>query len=263
MYAHEQEYYGLKLFYENTNYKIYADFIGNLGNRKYYVYDLRTNQHKQKVNGFASEIELSINFDKSEFSFINLFARGDKQIADPNKLGLNFKRDLGGFYEIVPGSYQGNQFYFNGSNSVLNSGTGLGHSINNTNMQGIRLKYNLSDSEIKYKAALYQIKRVESVIDNDGEFVKDIGLEFDNVFSLIIANHAVLEVDMNFFLPKEAFSLNDHTPPGQITDLFLLLATRFILYFLINLDKKRYNELISRKQWKQNLTLNFIFDGKG
>ena len=72
-----------------------------------------------------------------------------------------------------------------------------------------------------------EVTKIFSVLQTQ----KDIGLEFDNVLSLIISNHAVLEVDMNFFLPKEAFSLNDHTPPGQITDLFVHLATRLYYTF--------------------------------
>ena len=112
----------------------------------------------------AGELEMSYTSGDHRYGFIAMMARGDKEIQDPNKEGLNYLRDLSGYYEIMPGTYKGTQFYFNGGSTELNSGTGLGHSINNTSMLGLRYNYDVPDSETLYLGGIYQLKRMQDEI---------------------------------------------------------------------------------------------------
>ena len=55
----------------------------------------------------------------------------------------------------MPGTYSGTQFYFNGGSPALNSGTGLGHSINNTQLGGFIYHYDVPETRVKYKFGIY------------------------------------------------------------------------------------------------------------
>ena len=84
--------------------------IGSSGKRRHYVYDESGYHHSSKVNGVAGELEMSFISGEHRYGLIAMMARGDEEIHDPNKEGLNYKRDLSGFYEIMPGTYKGTQF---------------------------------------------------------------------------------------------------------------------------------------------------------
>ena len=230
-YAHEQEYLGLRLIYTTPVLEIYGDVVGTIGNRKYYVYDDRHNLDRYKVNGLATEVEINYTFKEHRYTLIGMMARGDEQLADPSSQGLNHKRNLEGYYEIMPGTYSGTQFYFNGASGDLNSGTGLGHSISNTSMFGARYEYDVPESELVYRGGIYQLWRLKDVINLYGNPAKEIGLEWDHMLSFPIAKHAVMEVDANFFKPGLAFSYDIHSPPGQATDLFFQVAGRLFYSF--------------------------------
>ncbi len=230
-YAHEQEYWGLRLVYETPNLKVYGDVVGNSGNRRHYVYDQRHGQTQQRISGLATEIELNYQFKEHRYTLIGMAARGDEEIADPSRSGLNYKRDLQGYYEMFPGTYRGAQFYFNGGSVDMNSGTGLGHSINNTRMGGAKYRYDFPESELVYQGGLYELRRIRKVLDNNGDLVDNIGFEWDNTLIFPIANHAVMEVDLNMFQPGRAFSYDDHTLPGGIGDTIFHMAGRLFYSF--------------------------------
>ena len=230
-YSHEYEYWGLRLVYESPSFEIYGDMIGSTGKRRHYVYDTPGTQTSSKINGIAGELEMSYTSGDHRYGFIAMMARGDKEIQDPNKEGLNYLRDLSGYYEIMPGTYKGTQFYFNGGSTELNSGTGLGHSINNTSMLGLRYNYDVPDSETLYLGGIYQLKRMQDVYNKFGIPTKDIGLELNNTIRFPIAIHAVMDFDINLFSPGTAFSYDDHDVPGSVTDLFFHVAARLFYSF--------------------------------
>ncbi|MEC7541592.1 MAG: hypothetical protein VX759_11460, partial [SAR324 cluster bacterium] len=230
-FSHEYEYWGIRLVYETPTIEIYGDMIGSSGKRRHYVYDESGYHHSSKVNGVAGELEMSFISGEHRYGLIAMMARGDEEIQDPNKEGLNYKRDLSGFYEIMPGTYKGTQFYFNGGSTELNSGTGLGHSINNTSMIGLRYQYDVPDSELLYRGGLYQLKRMKDVYNSFDIPSKDIGMELNNTLSFPIAIHAVMEFDVNLFNPGTAFSFDDHDFPGNATDLFFHAAARLFYSF--------------------------------
>ena len=160
-----------------------------------------------------------------------MMAQGDDQLEDSSRNGVNYKRNLEGYYEIAPGNYRGTQFYFNGGSPELNSGTGLGHSINNTQMNGLRYRYNIPETTSVYRFGLYQLKRLKPVIDALGKKSTMIGNEWDNTFTMQIINHAELDLDFNAFVPSGAFSYDDHTASSGEKHLIFHFAGRLTYSF--------------------------------
>jgi len=160
-----------------------------------------------------------------------MMAQGDDQLEDSSRNGTNYKRNLEGYYEIAPGNYRGTQFYFNGGSPELNSGTGLGHSINNTQMNGLRYRYDIPETTSVYRFGLYQLKRLKPVIDALGKKSTMIGNEWDNTFTMQIINHAELDLDFNAFLPSGAFSYDDHTASSGEKHLIFHFAGRLTYSF--------------------------------
>ena len=229
--ANEQEYFGLRINWETPVWAVYADIISNQGNRNYFLYDDRHNLEKRKISGGAAELQLSWKRDGDEFTFISMMAQGDDQLDDSSNNGVNYKRNLEGYFEIAPGTYRGTQFYFNGGSPELNSGTGLGHSINNTQMNGLRYRYDIPETTAVYRFGLYQLKRLKPVIDALGNKSTMIGNEWDNTFTMQIINHAELDLDINTFLPSGAFSYDDHTASSGEKHLIFHFAGRLTYSF--------------------------------
>ena len=120
-----------------------------------------------------------------------MMAQGDDQLEDSSRNGTNYKRNLEGYFEIVPGAYRGTQFYFNGGSPELNSGTGLGRSINNTQMNGVRYRYDIPETTSVYRFGIYQLKRLKPVINVLGNKATMIGNEWDNTFSINLSAESV------------------------------------------------------------------------
>ena len=229
--AHEQEYFGLRINWETPVWSVYADIISNQGNRNYFLYNDRHNLEQRKISGGVAELQLSWKNPGEEFTFVSMMSQGDEQLDDSSRTGVNYKRSLEGYYEISPGTYRGTQFYFNGGSPELNSGTGLGHSINNTQMNGFRYRYDIPETTAVYRFGLYQLKRGKPVLDTFGTKSSMIGNEWDNTFSLQIINHAKLDLDFNVFVPGNAFSYDDHTAPAGRKDLIFHFAGRLMYSF--------------------------------
>jgi len=229
--AHEQEFFGLRFQWETPVWSIYADIVSNQGNRNYFQYDDRHNLSRMNISGKTAEIELSWKNSGEKYTLMGMIASGDEQISDSNGSGENYLRNLNGFYEISTGTYQGNLFYFNGGSPKINSGTGLGHSINNTQMGGVRVDYDIPETRITYRFGLYELKRVKPVLNAQGGKSSMIGIELDNTFSMLFADHAKIDLDLNAFRPANAFSYDDQTLPTGRKDLIFHVAGRIIYSF--------------------------------
>jgi len=229
--ANEQEYFGLRMQWETPVWSAYADVVSNQGNRDYYRYDDRHNLDKRKIAGGAAEMELSWKKPGEQFTLIGMMAKGDEQLADSSRSGVNYQRSLDGFFEISPGTYRGTQFYFNGGSPDLNSGTGLGHSINNTQLGGFRYRYDIPETTAVYRFGLYELKRIKPVLDTYGSKSSMIGIELDNTFTMLYAGHAKIDLDINAFLPGRAFSYDDQTVPTGNKDMIIHFAGRLTYSF--------------------------------
>ena len=176
-------------------------------------------------------MELSWKKPGEQFTLIGMMAKGDEQLADSSRSGVNYQRSLDGFFEISPGTYRGTQFYFNGGSPDLNSGTGLGHSINNTQLGGFRYRYDIPETTAVYRFGLYELKRIKPVLDTYGSKSSMIGIELDNTFTMLYAGHAKIDLDINAFLPGRAFSYDDQTVPTGKKDMIIHFAGRLTYSF--------------------------------
>ena len=229
--ANEQEYFGLRMQWETPVWSVYADVVSNQGNRDYYRYDDRHNLDKRKISGGAAEMELNWKKPGEQFTLIGMMAKGDEQLADSSRSGVNYQRSLDGFFEISPGTYRGTQFYFNGGSPELDSGTGLGHSINNTQLGGFRYRYDIPETTAVYRLGLYELKRIKPVLDANGSQSSMIGVELDNTFTMLYAGHAKIDLDINAFQPGRAFSYDDQTVPTGNKDMIYHFAGRLTYSF--------------------------------
>jgi len=226
--AHGQEYFGLRLLWETPNLEVYLDLVNNFGNRRYYKYNQRKTLTQHKVAGRAGELELTYRDEIHATTLVYLYASGDKDLGDTQ---ANYARSLDGYFEIMPGSYRGTQFYFNGGSTHLNSGTGLGHSVNNISMIGLRYRYNIPEEDFVYRFGLYQLRRNLAVTDAKGQSTKDIGMEWDNTFSFKLTPHVQAHVDLNLFLAGRAFAYDDHSTPPGLSKMIVHAAGRVLYRF--------------------------------
>jgi len=229
--VHEQEYFGLRMNWESANWSFYADIISNQGNRNYFQYNDRHNLDRMKISGRAAELELSWKRSGEKYTLMGMFAQGDEQLSDDTNSGTNYLRNLDGYFEISPGTYSGTKFYFNGGSPELNSGTGLGHSINNIQLGGIRYYYEIPETRMIYRFGIYNLSHVKPVLNALGKKETNIGIEWDNTFSMLFAEHANIDFDFNLFRPGMAFSYNDHVLPTGSKDLILHFAGRLTYSF--------------------------------
>ena len=217
--------------WETPVWGVYADIISNQGNRNYFQYDDRHNMDKRKISGGTAELEISWKKPGEEYMLVGMMAQGDEQLDDSSRNGTNYLRGLESFYEISPGTYRGTKFYFNGGSPDLNSGTGLGHSINNTQMGGFRYRYDIPETTAVYRFGLYELKRIKPVLDSNGTKSSMIGIEWDNTFTLKMAGHANVDLDFNAFQPARAFSYDDQTVPTGRKDMIFHFAGRLTYSF--------------------------------
>lgn len=230
--AHEQEYWGLRFVWETKRWFFYADAVANQGNRRYHLKpdedglvhnanlgDKNFKQTKESIAGVAGEIELSFRLPEHTFTLMGLYSRGDRQKEDTAREGKNYLRILEGYYEIAPGSYQGTRFYFNGKSNDWRSGTGLGHSINNTVLGGFRYRISPQTMPFFYEIGLYELQRDRSILNENGVREKYIGTELNNMFSTKVDKYLTLDLELNAFLPGGAFSFDDHSRPFDNPEL--------------------------------------------
>ena len=130
----------------------------------------------------------------------------DEQLEDGgaiNNTGQNYQRSIRAFHEIVPGTYRGTNFYFNGGSPDWKSGTGLGHTIANTQMLGARYRFTVEASETFYEAGLYYLDHVNPVMATSGATATHIGIEWDNTFSWKLRDFVTWDLELNFFRQGE------------------------------------------------------------
>ena len=99
--TNEQEYFGLRMQWETPVWSAYADVVSNQGNRDYYRYDDRHNLDKRKISGGAAEMELNWKKPGEQFTLIGMMAKGDEQLADSSRSGVNYQRSLDGFSKYL------------------------------------------------------------------------------------------------------------------------------------------------------------------
>lgn len=231
--AVEQEYYGLRFTWNTRNWRWYSDVVGNQGRRQYYeLADDNTpgeRLNSKPVAGVVTEHEFSYLWDLHRVTGLFLYATGDQQREDSAQAGnsgSNYDRVLRTYYEIVPGSYRGTNFYFNGGGLDWRSGTGLGRGVGNTQLVGLRYRYTTELQSAFYEVGFYELNRPNAVLDKDGTPVSYLGLEWDNTFSWQVEDFLTWQFELNLFRRGPAFSYDDHLPPTRDSGAITHFATR-------------------------------------
>lgn len=245
-----QEYFGLRIMWDWGKWSIYSDLTANQGKRYYHLQPGSTsngripdfgdnsdqfksnNRAKKTIAGLAFEAELKYIYSVQHlFRLRGLLTGGDKEKLDSYQKGNNFLRSLKGYFEIIPGNYKGNNFYFNSGANVYGGRTGLGHSVNNTKMLGFIYKYSSDESPFFYKLGLFKLDKTMPVYNESKKEVTNIGVEVDNTLSWKIDKYVNLEFELNLFQEGEAFTLEDNQTPTKEKNLIVHGAAHLFYFF--------------------------------
>ena len=226
--AIEQDYFGILVNWQLSPLNLRFDLTGNQGKRRYHSVANST-ESRHSIAGVVSELELSYQLDNQQFGFRGLMASGDEEQC--TNCEDNFLRTLHGYHEIVPGTYQGTNFYFNGAGLGLTSGTGLGHSVSNTTMFGGWYHLNLEENSLMYRGGLFQLTRTKPMLNVKNEKVRNIGTEWDNTLYWKWNKNLHTELELNFFMAGDAFNYNDNQRPLESNETVVHLVARIFYSF--------------------------------
>ncbi len=240
------DYFGFRLIWESGGFFWNFDFTSAQGDRELHRFrPFGTSQSvdtlnfggapqivfNQSVSGVAWESEIGFRGPDWKFGLRMLRADGDPGLDPADKAGLT--KGLGGFFEVTPGSYRGTRLYFNGSDNDVESGSGLGHSVNNIHLIGIFYDFSdPQDKEMDYSLGIYKLELIKSILDLNGDRQSNIGIEIDNLLSFYIHKAIKLQLEINIMNTQGAFTLDDHVrPSGRNASLFTQGIVRFVYSF--------------------------------
>ncbi|MCH9045709.1 MAG: hypothetical protein IIA40_06335 [SAR324 cluster bacterium] len=227
--ADSQDYFGLRINWEAGQFFFNLDAVAHTGVRKYHLFDA-TQLSVQEVKGSAVESEIGYRWPTLRMGLRLLTATGDKDIR-VNKV-LTFDRGLRGYHEITPGSYLGTRLWFNGIDSDVDLGGGLGHSINNTRMVGFFLDFQDRESgKIGYSLGIYQLRLNEPIEDITGELQDVIGIEIDNMLTWFAHKALKFQFELNGIFAGGAFRADDFTLPEANPDNLTQAVFRLVYSF--------------------------------
>ncbi len=251
-------YFGLRINWEATSFFSSFDFTNAQGSRSYHLYRDPTTGviagptnpngaqgalfNEQGIQGVATEVELGWRWAPAKRGRLGtryMSATGDTNgstidgngnYRSPN--GNAYNRGLSGYYEITPGTYQGTRLYFNGADSQVDLGGGLGHSVNNKQLWGFFIDYEDPEgSKVGYSGGLYKLDLNNSVLTTAGRQVKDVGVEWDNMLTWFPHKKLAVQFEVNLLSSGGAMSIDDNTPPPDIPQLFVQMLMRVVYRF--------------------------------
>ncbi len=239
--AEEQDYWGLRVNWFSGAFFLNFDAVYNQGKRRLHRYrsdapaeflDFDGNRDysfRQVVSGIAVESEIGGRWNKGRAGLRFLNASGDPPLT-PGAAGEQI-RGIDGFFEITPGSYQGTRLYFNGSDATVESGGGLGHSVNNTQMYGFFYEFtDPDDLKMDYTFGLFRLERIHPVYDALGLKRKAIGTELNNLLSFHIHKALRLQFEVNAINTGKAFAVDDYSAPTGLSNNYFLQGFVRLVY---------------------------------
>ena len=243
--AHDHDYFGLRLNWETGAFFLNFDITSSQGSRVYHTYRVPgqgiteemtfddidpIRRRREKIAGAVWESEIGYRSLGFLFGFRIMSASGDPERKAKN--GGNFLRTLKGFWEITPGSYRGTRLYFNGTDSEVDGGAGLGHSVNNTRLMGIFLNASDPDgNKVGYAAGIYDLRFNHAIRDQKGKKRDAIGIEWDNMLTLYLHKSAWLQFEANLIQQGSAFRYDDYSVPDNKRELLVQGIARFVYQF--------------------------------
>ena len=243
--AKEYNYYGLRVNWEQSGLFTSFDITASQGQRQYHLYRpadggisgapvYSTGDGQRRVSktiaGTAIELELGYHWPKIRAGLRIMTASGDT--AEPHTNGKSYLRPLSGYHEITPGTYRGARLFFNGGDSDIADGAGLGHSVNNTTLSGVFFQWaDREASKVVYDAGVYLLTRNKAVLNSLDKPQTDIGVELDNMLTWHFHKALRAEFEFNLIVAGKAFSVNDYAPPSGTPDNFIQGLARLVYQF--------------------------------
>jgi hypothetical protein len=250
-------YFGLRTDWQGGPFSASFDLTAAQGSRTYHLYrDPATGitigptlasgstgplTTSQGIDGTAIETELAWKFAperSGKLGFRYMTATGDSnrdtvvngRYKSPD--GIAYNRGLNGYYEITPGTYRGTRLYFNGVDTDVDLGGGLGHSVNNKVLYGFTFDIDDRDnSHLGYSGGLYGIELNNAILNAAGRPVKTVGTEWDNMMSWYIHKKLYFQFELNLLSSLGAMSVDDNTPPPTDPQLFVQVISRIVYKF--------------------------------
>ncbi|MDH4246670.1 MAG: hypothetical protein OEW39_02510, partial [Deltaproteobacteria bacterium] len=175
--ARKENYYGVRWDFRSGRFYWNGDATGHQGQR---LYHSEGTEAVFKVRARAGETELGMRWSTGQAGLRMMTASGDPY--EDSSSSASYLRHLRGYHEITPGSYSGTRLYFNGGDSEVDQGAGLGHSISNTRLVGLVLRIGDPENrQVSYNTGLYQLQLNQNILNRQGLPVSKIGLEWDNM----------------------------------------------------------------------------------
>ncbi|MBI4083093.1 MAG: hypothetical protein HY423_10830 [Candidatus Lambdaproteobacteria bacterium] len=241
-----QNYFGLRLNLEAGRYFWNADVTSAQGSRRYHLYrdpatgvvpgapDYSSATERvidsRKISGLAYETELGWRWARGRLGLRYMNASGDPAVGADN--GRGYLRGLQGFYEITPGSYRGSRLYFNGTDSDVSAGSGLGHSINNTRLLGFFLDYADAESNrMAYSLGVYSLDLNHAIVNEQNDRVTRIGVEVDNMLTWYLPYNLQFQAELNLLQAQGAFRLDDFSTPSATQPVLIQGVARLLYHF--------------------------------
>lgn len=235
------EYFGFRVTWENPLFFLNFDANSSQGNRKYHRYRHPTQgisgnlsdgsaQVQQAVKGVAVESEIGMKFTGIRLGLRFMNATGDEYV-DPSGSDV-FLRPLKGYHEITPGIYKGARLYFNGGDSDISDGGGLGHSINNTRLMGFFLEVDSKEKlDLSYALGIYSLTLNQSIPNARDDLVNSVGIEVDNLLIWHLHKAVEFQFEFNAILADGALRYDDYTTPPSTPDNFIQAIWRVVYSF--------------------------------
>ncbi|MFI5400702.1 MAG: hypothetical protein ACHQZQ_06600 [SAR324 cluster bacterium] len=261
-------YFGLRLDWQPSTFFLSFDATSGQGSRTYHLFrdpsngffgstaasgfssgPIGTNgaqgplNPSYSINGYAAELETGWRWapeKRGQFGLRLMSASGDpnRSTVDPatgryrSPNGAAYSRGLNGYYEITPGTYQGTRLYFNGADTQVDLGGGLGHSVNNKQVWGFYLNWaDPEGAKVGYMGGLYQISLANRVLNTAGKKVDNVGVELDNMLVWYIQKRLSVQFEANLLSSGGAMSIDDNTPPLASLQLFVQALARVVYSF--------------------------------
>ena len=235
--AKAMEYFGFRVNWEGGALFANMDVVGVKGERRYHLWNAHQTlsaagqaENRQSVRGSTAEAELGYRWGMGRIGLRYMTATGLSN--QPYSNGQNYLRSVVGYYEIVPGSYRGTRLWFNGADGSLEDGAGLGHSVNNTRLQGIFFDWaDQSKARVGISTGLYDLRHNEPIPDANGVLQQKIGLEWDNTVTWYVHKALKFQAEANGILAGGAFRPDDTSVPNPIQDNFYQFVGRVVYSF--------------------------------
>ncbi|MBI3993853.1 MAG: hypothetical protein HY342_11300 [Candidatus Lambdaproteobacteria bacterium] len=243
--AKEYNYFGLRVDWQQGAIFANLDITASQGRREYHlyrpadggipggpIYSSGEGQRRASRNiaGTAVEVEAGYRWPALLAGVRLMSATGDAAVPEID--GKSYLRPLSGYHEITPGTYRGARLFFNGGDSNIGDGAGLGHSVNNTTLAGVFFQWtDREQGKFRYDGGLYLLSRNEAVLNELDKPQTEIGVELDNMLTWTFHKALRAEFELNLIAAGKAFSVNDVTRPAAEPENYVQGLGRLVYQF--------------------------------